>query len=157
MKVEKKDKMIIHELLDDGRMSFSDLGTRCKISRQTAFNRVKRLKNTGVIEKFSVRSSHKKLGLDFKAYLLVTAEPGKKHREALSKFLIKKKQVSQIHYLFGRFDFFLEVIATDREELAQLLSEIHQFEAVNRTETFIVYDTIKYDPEGPVKRLLESG
>jgi len=156
MKITKKDKMIISELLDDGRMRFSDLGSRCKISRQTAFNRVKQLKNSGVIEKFTVRPSRSKLGLDFRAYILVTAEPGKEHRDSLLELLKNKQQISQIHNLFGRFDFFLEVVVADKDELAILLNNIHQFESVTKTETFIVCETLKYEPEGPMKHSLNE-
>jgi Lrp/AsnC family transcriptional regulator for asnA, asnC and gidA len=154
MKLSKKDKMLINELMDNGRARLSDIGMRCKMSRQTAFNRIRQLTGAGMIDKFTIKPGYSKLGLDFRAYILVAAEAGRKHRESLMKFFTRRHEISQVHYLFGRFDFFLEIVVHDREELAVLLKRIHGFESVKNTETFIVYDTLKYEPTDPVKRVL---
>jgi len=154
MKISRKDRLIIRQLLDNSRMLYSDLGRACRISRQTALNRVKYLKKHGVIEKFTIRPGYEKMGLDFRAYVLVTAEPDKGTRSELDKFLQKDSRITQAHHLFGRFDFFLEAVVSGREELSGLLKEIHGFKAVKKTETFIVYETMKYEPEAPVKQLL---
>ena len=156
MTLHKKDMLILKELLEDSRILFSDLGRKCRMSRQTAFNRVKFLKRSGIVEKFTIKPNFKKLGLDFMAYILVSAEPGKEQREKFSEFLRIEKRISQVHYLFGRFDFFLEAVVSNREELSELLRKIHSFQAVKKTETFIVYDTLKYEPEAPVKHMISK-
>ncbi len=58
----KKDKCILRALLEDGRSSYSELGRRGGISRQVAFERVKKLSEEGVVKGFSARLDADKLG-----------------------------------------------------------------------------------------------
>ncbi|NQE54135.1 hypothetical protein C5S29_11130 [ANME-1 cluster archaeon GoMg3.2] len=56
----------------------------------------------------------------------------------------------KIQLLFGRFDFFLELLFRDKEEMTEFLRLMQSFGAVERTETFIVYQTMKDKPEDPL-------
>lgn len=153
--MKNKDKKILIELLKNSRISFSELGRRCNTSRQVVFSRMKSLKSRGIIKKFTVEVDPEKVGLGMKAYIMIMIEPQRKAREEVNAFLRRCKQISQIHYLFGRSDFLLEVFVRNREELTQLLKNIQKFESITKTETFIVYDTVKCSYEDPVERVLE--
>ncbi len=155
-KLKKKDKCILRALLENGRLSYSELGRRCGISRQVAFERVKMLSEEGVAEGFSVRLDADKLGFSFKAYVLLIAKPEEKLRNELSAFLRSSKNVRKIQLLFGRFDFFLELLFRDKGELTEFLRRMQSFGAVERTETFIVYQTIKDKPEDPFLECLRE-
>jgi DNA-binding Lrp family transcriptional regulator len=147
LKLKKKDKCIIRALLENGRLSYSELGRRCGISRQVAFERVKKLSEEGVVKSFSVCLDAEKLGFSFQAYVLIIAKPDEKLRKELAEFLRNSKNVRKIQLLFGRFDFFLEVLFQDKDEITEFLRAMHSFGAVERTETFIVYQTMKDKPE----------
>ena len=152
--IDKKDKKLLTELLKDGRASFSDLAKSCKMTRQSIFSRVKSLKRRGVIRNFTVNLDHQKIGLNIKAYILISAEPLGKFRDKATKILMQLPQISQIHILFGRFDFLVEVAVKNIEELSGLLEKIHELEMVNKTETMIVYKNIKYNIQHPVEKAL---
>jgi len=155
-KLKKKDKCILRALLENGRLSYSELGRRCEISRQVAFERVKKLLGEGVAKGFSVRLDADKLGFSFKAYVLLIAKPEEKLRNELAEFLRNSKNVRKIQLLFGRFDFFLELLFRDKEELTEFLRAMQSFGVVERTETFIVYQTIKDKPEDPFLECLSE-
>ena len=152
--IDKKDKKLLAELLKDGRESFSDLAKSCRMTRQSIFSRVKSLKRKGLIRNFTVNIDQQKLGLNIKAYILISADPLGKFREKAIKFLIQLPQVSQIHILFGRFDFLVEVLVKDINELSSLLGKIHELEVINKTETMIVYKNIKNNVQSPVENAL---
>jgi len=152
--IDKKDKKILLELLKDGRKSFTDLARSCKMTRQSVFSRVKSLKRKGIIKDFTVELNHQKLDLNLKAYILISANPSKKAREKASEVLITLPQISQIHKLFGRFDFLIEVIVKDINELSNIVGKIHELEVINRTETMIVRKNIKYDIQHPLEYVL---
>ncbi|MHC1579686.1 MAG: Lrp/AsnC family transcriptional regulator [Candidatus Alkanophagales archaeon] len=159
MKVEmdEKDRCILRELLSDGRLSYSELGRRCGLSRQTVFNRVRRLFERGLIRKFSACVDAERLGLPFKAYVLIVAKPDRALREELAEFLRRCRCVTQLHLLFGRFDFFVELLVRDKAELTAFIKSLHAFGAVERTETFMVYETLKHEPEAPLLAALDAG
>jgi len=148
-KLKKKDKCILSALLENGRLSYSELGRRCGISRQVAFERVKKLTKEGVITDFSVCLDAAKLGFAFEAYILLIAKPDADLRTELEEFLSNSKNVRKIQLLFGRFDFFLELLFHDKDEMTDFIRRMHSFGAVERTETFIVYQTVKAVPEDP--------
>lgn len=152
--IDKKDKKILVELLRNGRESFADLARSCKMTRQSVFSRMKALKRKGIIKNFTVELDQQKLGLEIRAYILISADPLGKFREKATKALMDIPQISQIHILFGRFDFLVEVMVKDMNELSQLLSKIHELEMINKTETMIVYKNIKYDIQHPIENAL---
>ena len=152
--IDKKDKKLLVEMLKDGRESFSDLAKSCKMTRQSIFSRVKSLKRRGVIRNFTVNLDHQKIGLNIKAYILISAEPLGKFRNKATKILMQFPQISQIHILFGRFDFLVEAMVKDIEELSGLLGKIHELEMVDKTETMIVYKNVKYNVQHPVENAL---
>lgn len=152
--IDKKDKKILIELLKDGRESFADLARACKMTRQSIFSRIKSLRRKGIIKNFTVNLDQQKLGLNIRAYILISADPLGKFREKATKVLMQLPQISQIHILFGRFDFLVEVLVKDMNELSQLLSKVHELEMINKTETMIVYENIKYDIQHPIENAL---
>jgi len=157
IEIDDKDKCILRGLLSDGRLPYSELGRRCGLSRQTVFNRIRRLLERRLIKKFSTCVDAEKLGLSFKAYVLIIAKPDKTLREELADFLRRCRCVTQLHLLFGRFDFFVELLVRDKAELTAFIKNLHAFGAVERTETFMVYETLKYEPEAPLLAMLDAG
>jgi len=154
--LKKKDKCILNALLDNGRLSYSELSRRCGISRQVAFVRLKKLLENGVAKGFSVCLDTDKLGFAFNAYVLLIAKPEEKLRNELSEFLRTSKNVRKIQLLFGRFDFFLELLFHNKDEMTEFLRTMHSYGAVERTETFIVYQTMKDKPEDPLLACLKE-
>jgi Lrp/AsnC family transcriptional regulator for asnA, asnC and gidA len=152
--IDKKDKKILVELLKDGRKSFAELARACRMTRQSIFSRIKSLKSKGVIKSFTVILDQQKLGLNLKAYILLSASPSEKARERASTVLTQFPQISQIHRLFGRFDFLIEVLVKDINELSDIIGKIHRLEVVTSTETMIVYKNIKYDVQHPFENVL---
>lgn len=152
--IDKKDKKILVELLKNGRKSFADLARSCRMTRQSIFSRIKSLKRKGIIKKFTVDLNQQKLGLNLKAYILVSAGPSEKLREKASKNLMNFPQFSQIHILFGRFDFLIEVWVKDIDELSNIIGKIHRFEMIKSTETVIVNKNVKYNTQHPLENAL---
>ena len=155
-KLKIKDKCILKALLENGRHSYSELGRGCEISRQVAFERLKKLSEEGIVKGFSVRLDADKLGFSFKAYVLLIAKPEENLRTELVEFLSASRNVMKIQLLFGRFDFFLELLFRDKEEMTEFLRRMQSFGAVERTETFIVYQTMKDKPEDPLLECLSE-
>lgn len=154
--LNKKDKKILMSLVTNGRISYSDIGKSVGMTRQTVYSRIKLLKRKKIIEKFSTQISKRVIGLNLKAYIFIVANPEKKLRKQLEEGLKGMAEVAQIDYLYGRFDILAHVLVRDINELTEILRKIQEMGAVNKTETFIVYDQIKYDPESPVKKVLSE-
>jgi DNA-binding Lrp family transcriptional regulator len=153
--IENKDKKILGELVKNGRISFSDLGRKCHMTRQSVFSRIKSLEHKGVIKNFTVNLNEKKLGLNLKAYILVETEPLRAFEKDTISSLRNLPQISGIHNLFGRYGFLMEVLVRDIDELKETVHKIHESEFVRRTETMIVCSSEKYVPQHPIEAALK--
>jgi len=154
--IDKKDKKILVELLKDGRKSFVNLARSCRMTRQSIFSRIKSLKRKGIIKNFTVNLNQRKLGLNLKVYIIISAIPSEELREKAIKVLVKFPQFSQIHKLFGRFDLLIEALVKDIDELSSIVAKIHKLEMVEKTETMIVYQNVKYNVQHPFESALKT-
>jgi DNA-binding Lrp family transcriptional regulator len=69
--LDDTDRRILQELVVDGRLSVNALAERANVSRATAYGRLKRLTDTGVIKRFSAVVDPAKVGLPIAALILV--------------------------------------------------------------------------------------
>lgn len=148
-----KDKLLLRELLKDGRQPITELAKKCGVTRQSVYARIKELKKKGI--KFTIDIDPDVLDLKIKAYILIIAEPQTEFRKETDKIIKTFREISQIHYLLGRFDIIVEVIVRNIDELRDLLRRIQRLPAVKKTETLMVYETTKFDPKDPIRKLVE--
>jgi len=152
--INEKDKKILRELVQNGRMSFADLGRKCHMTRQSVYSRIKSLQHRGIINNFTIDVDKKKLGLNIIAYILMDAEL-KAFKSKEIESLIKLPQIAEIHHIFGRHSIILEVRTKDMNELSDLIKKIHEFPYILKTETLIVHTTRKFKPQHPVEGILK--
>ena len=150
---EDKERLLLKELIWDGRQKIVTLAKKCGITRQSVYRKLDEFRMKGV--QFTVDFNPKEIGLRMRAYILIVAEPQTEFRKETNKIVKKFKEISQIHYLLGRFDLILEVIVRDIDELRGLLRKIQNLPAVQKTETLMVYETTKLNLKEPLIRILE--
>ncbi len=95
-----------------------------------AFERLKKLSEEGIVKRFLACLDADKLGYTFKAYVLLTAKPEENLRTELVESLSASRNVMKIQLLFGRFDFFLELLFRDKEEMTEFIRRMQSFDAV---------------------------
>ncbi len=149
---DKKDRLLLKELIEDSRQKITSLSRKCHITRQSIYNKINVFRRRGV--KFTVDINPREVGLKVRAYTLVTIDRGVRLREETDEIIKKFKGISQIHYLLGRFDIMLEIIVRDVDELSDLIRKISGLPLVRKTETLTVYETVKLDNKDPLLRIL---
>lgn len=156
--MKEKDKKILLELLKNGRESVSRIGHSIGVTRQTVSRRIKELQQKGIIKGFTAELSAREFGLKERAFIIIKAKPESELRRKVEKRIKDMEEVIQFHYLFGRFDALLEVVTESEGRLHRIIEMIHEFEAVEDTETLIVHKPVKNDPKSPfVGKLKDSG
>ncbi|KXA99159.1 hypothetical protein AKJ41_05865 [candidate division MSBL1 archaeon SCGC-AAA259O05] len=150
------DKKIFLELLRDAEQPVVDIAEKVGASRQTVSKKIKEFKQSGFIKDLKARLEPEKFGLNIRAYVFLQEDPEDEARKRNEETINEFHQVSKFFRLFGRFSGILEVRAEDRDELTDLVKEIHELEGVSETETFIVHSQVKDKPEDPLKGILEE-
>ncbi len=148
------EKKLLAKLMENARAPVYKLAQELGVSRQTASKWLKKLEQDLSL-KYIALPDRNKLGLDVKAYVMVRVAPREDVRRRVESRVRKLKQIAQAHYIYGRYDMVLEVLAKDREDLSNLIDSLHEIEGVLETETFIVREVVKDRPLDPIIRALK--
>ncbi|GAY25475.1 hypothetical protein ATG_06780 [Desulfurococcaceae archaeon AG1] len=139
--VDEKDLKILEVLQEEGGITFVELGKRLNMSPSTAYIRVRRLRQMGLIKKVVSIIDYQRLGYKVRAFIFVKVEP--KKLEQVAKELSEIDNVLQIQDITGEPSLLVQVIARDNEHLAQILDHIGKIDGVLSTNTMIALRTLK--------------
>jgi Lrp/AsnC family leucine-responsive transcriptional regulator len=107
--------------------------------------RVQRLKEDGIIRKYTINVDHKLLGYRLSAFVEITLEHHTS--EVAGKFIkavAKKPQVLSCHMVTGDCDFVLRVLVHDLDEYRKLVwEELHRIDGVDKIRSIVILDTLK--------------
>ncbi|MDO8339250.1 MAG: Lrp/AsnC family transcriptional regulator [Candidatus Burarchaeum sp.] len=147
-KIDETDERIIEELKKDSRQSTADISRRTGIARMTVHERIKRLKEKGVIRKFSVGLDHAKLGRPTTAFILIAYEPGHKMpQRRLAEKISKLSGVYAVHIITGEWDILVKARAASIEEIGKLVvNKIRELEGAYKAFTLACFDTVTEEP-----------
>lgn len=135
------DLAILSILQDDGRISVAELAQRVHVSRSAAYERIQRLRASGVIEGFSARFDSTRLGLDLAAFVTIATEQAA--WRSISEELQAMPEIEYAGATTGDFDAIILVRVGTLKELKDLVLErIHTLPGVKSTTTIIVLDEI---------------
>jgi DNA-binding Lrp family transcriptional regulator len=133
------DRRIVEALRADGRMSVNELAARVNVSRATAYQRLSRLRETGVIRRFTVDVDPRKLGLPLAALVLVTVV-----QHAWREVGDRLRRLPGVEWLAlstGSFDYVLLVRAPDVDHLRDvILDGLQSIEGVQSAQTLLLLD-----------------
>jgi DNA-binding Lrp family transcriptional regulator len=128
--MDKKDEKILGILREEGRASYTEIAEEVGVSEGTIRNRVEKMQENGVIEKFTVQTGTR----GSKAVVMIKLTTGKDIDQVLKDFPNK----IQIMEVTGEYDLVLEIERPSNQEINNLLDEIRSIEGVDSTETYMV-------------------
>jgi Lrp/AsnC family leucine-responsive transcriptional regulator len=142
MKIDKTDKKILDILQQDGRVSASNIASELGISIPTVTDRIKKLKDSGIIKGIHAVLDPKSLGLDVAAIITLISESSLHYKE-LTRAAEKTPEVLQCLSTTGKGSHMLFVVSNNSSTLEDLLRKIQSWPGVIRTETQIVLSDYK--------------
>ncbi|MFG1293742.1 Lrp/AsnC family transcriptional regulator [Xanthobacter versatilis] len=145
--IDSFDARIIAALVEDGRMSVTDLAARVGLSRSPCQARLKRLMDEGYIRGFRAVLDPVKLRLEHIAFTEVKlSETTEKALSAFNAAVLRIKEVEACHMIAGSFDYLLKVRTRDIRRYREVLGEkISALPHVASTSTYVVMEPVKDD------------
>jgi Lrp/AsnC family leucine-responsive transcriptional regulator len=151
-KLDPTDRRILMELQNDGRMTNQDLAKRIHLSPAACFDRVKRLRERGVIKSYSAILDPVEIGLPLIIFVEVHMERASK--EAFDSFAVAVRRVPEVlecHLVAGGFDYLIKARMRSMESYRAFLGEtLLQFPGVRQTRTYAVLEEVKSTTHLPV-------
>jgi Lrp/AsnC family transcriptional regulator for asnA, asnC and gidA len=142
MALDEIDQLIIDMLQDDGRRSYSEIAEAVKRTEVTIRRRVRRLKNEGIIKRFTVVIDPLKIGRRIQAMIRVKTQM--KEASEIAEKVKNFEEINEAYFLDGACGLMLKVTVNDLSELRQFLeTRLGNISGVGDTEVCIILEVIK--------------
>lgn len=137
--MDATDRQLLDVLRADARTSVRDLAEQVGISRASAYARLKRLRDDGVIRAFTIEVDHAALGLGLPAYVHVRIKQNSWKTFRQKAWALE--EAAHVALVAGDFDCVLLVRTRDAEHLRELVLErIQALPEVLATQTVLVFE-----------------
>jgi DNA-binding Lrp family transcriptional regulator len=139
--MDNLDFSIISALNKDARKSFRNIAKELKVSLSTVSNRIKRLEDNGIIERYIPIVNREKIGYELTAVINIKLTHGKliEVQEKISK----DKHVSSVYDITGDWDSLIIAHFKDRRDLNNFIKRILSMDFVERSNTQMVLNIVK--------------
>ena len=134
------DARIISALSTDSRRSYADVGAEVGLSTAAVHERVKKMLERGVIQRFALQVDHEAVGLNFTAFVAIRNDGGAHCREIAPR-LREIAAVQELHSVAGEYDFLAKVRTRHARDLEGVLYQIKSIPGVARTTSTVVLNT----------------
>ncbi|MEM4280598.1 MAG: Lrp/AsnC family transcriptional regulator [Candidatus Caldarchaeum sp.] len=142
--LDEKDFRIIEELIDNAEQSITELAAKLKMPRTTVQERIKRLKQLGVIKKYTVQVDYSKLGKPATAFILISFQQGTLPQKKLAQEIAKMPEVVEAHLITGEWDILVKVRADSMQSIGALVvDKLRMMEGVGKTMTCVSFSAVK--------------
>nr|WP_315990364.1 Lrp/AsnC family transcriptional regulator [Desulforamulus aquiferis] len=144
------DYKLINILLDNGRVTWSELGDSLGLSAPAAAERVRRLEDKGIIKGYSAIVDPELLSFEIVAFISVTLDRPENRGRFLENIL-RVREIQECHHVAGEEDYLLKVRCTKIKNLEKLISEVlKEIPGVGKTKTTIVLSSEKETSKIPI-------
>ena len=140
IQLDDMDARILTALSGDSRRSYADVATEVGLSTAAVHERVKKMVERGVIERFSLRVDPDRVGLRFTAFVAIRNDGGVHCREVAPR-LRELPEVLELHSVAGEYDFLAKSRTTHARALEDVLYQIKAIPGVARTTSTVVLNT----------------
>lgn len=137
--VEDLDKRIVQLLLEDGRMSYTDLGKATGLSTSAVHQRVRRLEQRGVIRGYRAIVDPEAVDLALTAFISVKPFDPSAPDDTPDR-LVELPEIEACHSVAGDENYILKVRVAAPGDLEDLLARIRSAAGVS-TRTTVVLST----------------
>ena len=139
--MDKLDYSIVRSLNSNARKSFRHIAKELHVSLSTISNRVKRLEEKGIIERYIPVVNREKIGFDLTAVINIKLTHGKliEVQEKISK----NDQVSAVYDITGDWDSVIIAHFKDRRDLNNFIKKVLSMNYVERSNTQLVLNIVK--------------
>lgn len=141
--IDEKDSAILEVLKRNSQFSIQKISKKTGIPVATVHNRIKKMKEEGIIESYTIKLNPEKMGRKMTAYVMVKAVQ-KADQSLLLKEISSYERVVEGSMITGEFDLIFKVFVKDMEELnAFVIKYLRLLDQVAETRTMISYENIE--------------
>lgn len=135
------DLRIVKELTKDARISFVQLAKNLKVSNTLVHQRIKKLKEFGILKNATYQLDPWRMGYQTSAFTQIMLTDSKHHRQVETQ-LEKIPEIVECVNITGRYALMVKIYARNNRHLRDVVYErIQPIEGVEGTNTTVAFET----------------
>ncbi len=141
------DRQILEELQEQGRITNVQLAEKVGLSPPAVLERVRKLEERGIIERYTALLDNKEVGLATIAFVAVSLNLHQKDSmENFHQFVRGCSSVRECYHIAGSEDYLLKVFSRDIDDYEDfLLHSLTRIKGIDTIKTMFVLSTMKRD------------
>ena len=150
--IDQKDREILAELQKNCKQPVRRIAKKLGLRVTTAYDRIRRMENTGIIKGYKALIDAEKVGLPTSAYILFNLSmDGESADEEAAKRVCGFRGVSECHLITGEHDMIAKIRGENIAQIGKsVIDEMKQITGVHRTITMAIVDNLLEDGDVPV-------
>lgn len=152
VRLDKTDRRMLRVLQRNGRISNQELAERTRLSPAPCWRRLKKLEESGVIDRYVALLDGRKLGMRTMAFIqLSLLDHSDGNIAAIDAFVDESPEIVECYAITGTEDFLLRVVVEDVEALEHfMMQKLLKLKGVKSTNSSLVLRQKKYTTELPI-------
>jgi DNA-binding Lrp family transcriptional regulator len=141
--LDKRDLKIIALMKNNARASIREISKATGIRPSTVHQRIKRMIENGIIEKFTVKLNDDKMDEGFASFMLISGSP----ERYLDEKILKDQHVKGIYGITGEYDLLIKMKFKDMSAFNEFLLDFRENYSTHISKTLTMVQTVKLKDE----------
>ncbi|MBO9636536.1 Lrp/AsnC family transcriptional regulator [Siphonobacter aquaeclarae] len=145
MELDSTDRLLLNLLQENALLTVREMAEKVHLSITPVHDRIKKLENQGIIEKYVALVNRKRIGRAMMVYCFVTLD--KQRREGFQEFNEAIRQLPEIlecSVVSGNFDYLLKIVVADMEAYNTFYqSKLSVLSSVSHMSSSFVMEEVK--------------
>jgi Lrp/AsnC family leucine-responsive transcriptional regulator len=146
MNLDAIDKKILAYLQQDSKQTNKELSNKLDMSITAVYERIKKLENNGVIDKYVALIDHEKIEKAFVAFCHIKLV--QHSQEYVTKFEREVKKIEEIvecYHISGDYDYLLKVHVKDMEAFREfMVNKLTTINHIGSTHSMFMINEVKH-------------
>ena len=138
MKIDDVDTLILAKLKQDSRKTIREIAKELKLRPSTVHQRITKLREEGVIEKFTIKTNNKETGENFIVMMLVSTEGA-----IIPESAFKDSHIKEVFGVTGEYDLMIKMKFKDVEDFNNFVIDFRKKYSLKKTVTMVATVNLK--------------
>ncbi|MDA0176799.1 Lrp/AsnC family transcriptional regulator [Mesoflavibacter profundi] len=146
MKLDQIDRKLLKLLQSDSKQTNKAIALQLNLSVTAVFERIKKLENNGVINKYVALVKKDKVDKTFVAFCHIKlSQHLQDYVIQFEKEVNKLTEVIECHHISGEYDYLLKVVVKDMEDFREFMVEkLTKIKHIGSTHSMFVISEVKH-------------
>jgi Lrp/AsnC family transcriptional regulator len=153
LKIDDLDRTLLELLQTDSTLSLEEMSAQSAMSANTAWRRIKRLEEIGVITKRVALINPEAVGLRMTVFVAVkTADHSDEWLDGFAKAVSTIPEVVEFYRMSGETDYLIKLLVESIADYDRVYKKLIRSAKLNDVSSSFAMETIKYTTAIPLRR-----